>query len=302
MPEKHCDPTLKHDFVFFLDARDSNPNGDPDNGGAPRIDPVSGQGLITDVAIKRKIRNTIPLLTADRPEGKHHIYVEAGTALNTQHERAWATEACGPKATPEQARNWMCQTFYDIRMFGAVMSTGEKKKRIGRVQGPVQITFSRSLDPVTTLDLGITRVTPTKAEDLQAFRSGEPGKGKETEMGTKSVLAYGLFRGEGHFSAPLATGKNGTGVTAEDLDLFWRALTHMLEHDRSSARGDVNLRGLYVFTHDDAFGRAPARELLDLVTIKPLGHTGARSFADYGRAQIDEAAVPDGVTLKRIVG
>lgn len=302
MSDIHCDPTRKHDFVFFFDARDSNPNGDPDNGGAPRVDPASGQGLVTDVAIKRKIRNTIPLLTAERTDGRHNIYVEAGTALNTQHQRAYAADACGPNAEPAQARAWLCDSFYDIRMFGAVMTTGEKKKQPGRVQGPVQITFSRSLDPVTMLDIGITRVTPTKAEDLEAWRTGEKGKGKETEMGTKSILAYGLYRGEGHFSAPLATGKNGTGVTEEDLHLFWRAFTLMFDHDRSSARTDVNLRGLYVFTHDDAFGRAPARSLLDLVNIKKLGHSEARSFSDYGPVQINDAAIPAGVALTRIVG
>ncbi|RKN39248.1 type I-C CRISPR-associated protein Cas7/Csd2 [Streptomyces hoynatensis] len=285
--EPHCDPTRKHDFVFYIEARDSNPNGDPDSGGMPRTDPISGQGLITDVAIKRKIRTTVALLTEHDTTGRYNIYVQAGTALNTQHERAHAE--LGDRATTDSARDWMCNTFFDVRMFGAVMTTGKKDKQAGRVQGPLQLSFSRSVDPITPLEIGITRVTPTKQEDIDK---------KETEMGSKHIVPYALYRGEGHFSAPLAA---RTGVTADDLAMFWRAFTLMFDHDRAAARGDLNLRGLYVFTHDDAYGRAPARRLLDLVNVKPLGDATARSFTDYSGITFDQAALPNGVTAKALV-
>ncbi|WP_328806683.1 type I-C CRISPR-associated protein Cas7/Csd2 [Streptacidiphilus fuscans] len=292
----HLDPTRKHDFLFLIEATDSNPNGDPDAGGMPRTDPVSGQGLITDVAIKRKIRNTVALLNAHQPEPGYEIYVEAGVALNAQHERAYA--ARGDKATQADARAWMCQNFYDVRMFGAVMSTG--KKPAGRVQGPMQIGFSRSIDAITPLEIGITRVTPTKQEDVDAFNNPtENKKGKETEMGTKHIVPYALYCGTGHFSAPLAT---RTGVTTKDLAIFWRAFQLMFEHDRASARGSLALRGLYIFTHDDAFGRAPSHSLFDRIEVKQLHDATARSFTDYGTPDIDDTDLPAGVTLTRLIG
>ncbi|MFE1316368.1 type I-C CRISPR-associated protein Cas7/Csd2 [Kitasatospora phosalacinea] len=294
--EAHLDPTRKHDFVFLVEAVDSNPNGDPDAGGSPRTDPVSGQGLITDVAVKRKIRNTVAMLNEHQPKPGYDIYVEAGVALNSQHERAYT--ALGPKTQQADARTWMCQTFYDIRMFGAVMSTG--KKPAGRVQGPMQLTFSRSIDPITPLEIGITRVTPTKQEDVDAFNNPtEDKKGKETEMGTKHIVPYALYRGSGHFSAPLAA---RTGVTGDDLAMFWRAFQLMFEHDRAAARGSLALRGLYVFTHDDAFGRLPAHTLFDRIRIKQLHDATARNITDYGPVDIDETGLAEaGVTLKRLV-
>lgn len=287
MTAPHLDPARKHDFVFLIEVRDSNPNGDPDSGGMPRIDPVSGQGLITDVAIKRKIRNMVALFNEQQPRPGYDIYVEAGVALNAQHERAYAE--LGEDASEADARQWMCRAFYDVRMFGAVMTTGQKGKQAGRVQGPMQLTFSRSIDPITPLEFGITRVTPTKQEDL---------KEKTTEMGSKHLVPYGLYRGEGHFSAPLAA---RTGVSSADLEEFWRAFTLMFDHDRASARGEMNLRGLYVFTHDDQYGRAPARTLLDLVQVKGPGDATARSFEDY-TVEVDDSALPEGVTLTRLVG
>lgn len=287
MNSSHTDPTQKHDFLFIIEARDSNPNGDPDAGGMPRTDPVSGQGLITDVAIKRKIRNTVAMLNEDARIPGYDIYVEAGVALNAQHERAYADLDDG--ATQLDAQQWMCKAFYDVRMFGAVMTTGKKEKQAGRVQGPLQLTFSRSVDPITPLDFGITRVTPTREEDLAK---------KTTEMGTKHLVPYGLYLGEGHFSAPLAA---RTGVTSEDLAMFWRAFTLMLDHDRSAARGEMSLRGLYVFTHDDKYGRAPARQLLDRVKVKGPGNATARAFSDY-QIEVTEADLPAGVTLTTIIG
>lgn len=201
MTQAHLDPTRKHDFVFLIDATDSNPNGDPDNGGIPRTDPVTGQGLITDVAIKRKIRNTVALINHEENKPGYEIYVEAGVALNAQHERAYTPE--NGATNQSEARTWMCRNFFDVRMFGAVMSTGKRDKTAGRVQGPMQISFSRSIDPITPFDIGVTRVTPTKQEDIDAWHNPEEGKkGKETEMGSKHIVPYGLYRGAGHFSAP----------------------------------------------------------------------------------------------------
>ncbi|MBF6062053.1 type I-C CRISPR-associated protein Cas7/Csd2 [Nocardia terpenica] len=284
----HLDPTRKHDFVFLFDVTDGNPNGDPDGGGIPRTDPETMQGLVTDVAIKRKIRNMVTMLGEGKPGNA--IYVEAGVSLNSQHERAYKELGLPDDKTSERpAQRWMCENFYDVRMFGAVMSTG--KKPAGRVQGPLQLTFSRSIHPVLPQEHGITRVTRTKEDDT-----------KETEMGSKHAVHYGLYRGIGHFSAPLAA---RTGVTADDLATLWRAMSLMLEHDRSSTRGEMVLRGLYVFTHRDGFGTAPAHVLTDSVHITPDSRdtpaTPIRSFADY-TVTIDEAAIPDGVTLTRIVG
>ncbi|WP_438470866.1 type I-C CRISPR-associated protein Cas7/Csd2 [Streptomyces asiaticus] len=290
MTAPHLDPARKIDFVFLLEARDSNPNGDPDAGGMPRTDPVSGQGLITDVALKRKIRNTVSLLNEEHKKPGYDIYVEAGVALNAQHERAYAADALGGDASQLDAQQWMCRTFFDVRMFGAVMTTGKKDRQAGRVRGPLQLTFSRSIDPVTPLEYGITRVTPTKQEDVNA--------GKVTEMGSKHIVPYGLYRGEGHFSAPLAA---RTGVTSDDLSMFWRAFTLMFDHDRAAARGELNLRGLYVFAHDDPYGKAPARQLLDRVTVKGPGDATARAFHDYHVA-VDETELPQGVTLTTLIG
>jgi CRISPR-associated protein Csd2 len=281
----HLDPTHKHDFVFLFDVRDGNPNGDPDAGGMPRTDPETGHGLVTDVAIKRKIRNTVALLNEGVPG--YDIYVEAGVALNDQHERAYAElnlDAKDRRKSEAAAQQWMCQTFYDVRMFGAVMSTGTKP--CGRVQGPVQLTFSRSIDTVLAQEHGITRVTQTRKADID--------KGETTEMGNKHLIPYGLYLGYGHFSAPLA---GRTGVTGEDLAIFWRAMTMMFEHDRAATRGEMALRGLYVFSHDDPFGRAPAHKLFDRVRVSPVGSI-PRSFSDYTVTIADD--VPDGVALTRL--
>ncbi|GII96711.1 type I-C CRISPR-associated protein Cas7/Csd2 [Sinosporangium siamense] len=283
----HLDPGRKHDFAFLFDVRDGNPNGDPDAGGMPRIDPETGQGLVTDVAIKRKIRNMVALLQEGKPG--YDIYVEAGVALNAQHERAYAALNLDPKQrrkSEAEAQQWMCQTFYDVRMFGAVMSTGTKP--CGRVQGPMQLTFSRSVDAVLPQEHGITRVTQTRQSDID--------KGESTEMGNKHMVPYGLYLGYGHFSAPLA---RRTGVGEQDLDTFWRSLTMMFEHDRASTRGEMALRGLYVFSHDDAFGRAPSHELFSRIEIPPTNGT-PRSFADYTVAVAND--LPEGVTLTRLVG
>lgn len=299
----HLDPARRHDFVFHFDVRDGNPNGDPDAGGMPRVDPETQQGLVTDVAIKRKIRNMIPLLGDGKPG--YDIYVEAGVALNAQHKRAYTElglkESDGkakgyrpPRADQEQAREWMCRTFYDVRMFGAVMSTGTAL--CGRAQGPVQITFSRSVSPVLSQEHGLTRVTQTREKDID--------EGETTEMGAKHAVPYGLYVGYGHFSAPRAA---QTGVTSEDLAMLWRAFTLMFEHDRASGRGEMALRGLYVFSHADRLGSAPAHELFDRIRLTPktseeLEGLPPRSYSDY-TLEIPEASdLPAGVTLTRIQG
>ncbi|AVZ71105.1 type I-C CRISPR-associated protein Cas7/Csd2 [Streptomyces lunaelactis] len=292
MTNPHLDPTKKHDFAFLFDVRDGNPNGDPDAGGMPRTDSVTGQGLVTDVALKRKIRNTVTLLKEGTPG--YEIYVESGVALNAQHERAYHE---GGAATETDARTWMCSNFYDVRMFGAVMTTGkeakkgEGRKTAGRVQGPMQLTFSRTIDPVLVQEIAITRVTPTTQADVD--------KGKATEMGNKHIVPYGLYLGTGHFSAPLAT---RTGVTEADLETFWRAFTLMFEHDRASARGELTLRGLYVFTHDDAYGKAPAHQLLDRIHIKATGTSAVRTFDEYQVDIPDDNDLPDGITLTKVIG
>ena len=292
----HLDPARKHDFAFLFDVRDGNPNGDPDAGGMPRIDPETMQGLVTDVAIKRKIRNMVALLGEGKPG--YDIYVEAGVALNAQHQRAYLAhglkEADGKKYKPpaadqQKAQQWMCQTFFDVRMFGAMMATG--KALCGRVQGPVQVTFSRSIDPVLSQEHGLTRITQTTQEDID--------KGETTEMGNKHTIPYGLYLGYGHFSAPLAT---RTGVSADDLQMLWQAFTLMLEHDRAAGRGEMTMRGLYVFSHADRFGSAPAQALFGRIKIthvadgKPL-----RSFDDY-HIEIDTDVLPPGVTLTKVIG
>ncbi|SDI54002.1 CRISPR-associated protein Csd2 [Sinosporangium album] len=283
----HVDPNRKHDFVLLFDVRDGNPNGDPDAGGMPRTDPETGQGLVTDVAIKRKIRNMVALLQEGKPG--YDIYVETGTSLNAQHERAYTALNLDPKQrrkSEPEAQQWMCQTFYDVRMFGAVMTTGTKP--CGRVQGPMQLTFSRSVDPVLPHEHGITRVTQTRQEDID--------KGESTEMGNKHMVPYGLYLGYGHFSAPLA---RRTGVSEQDLDTFWRCLSMMFEHDRASSRGEMAMRGLYVFSHDDAFGRAPSHELFSRIQIPSV--VGApRSFADYTVTVTND--LPQGVTLTTLIG
>jgi CRISPR-associated protein Csd2 len=291
----HLDPNLKQDFLFTFDVRDGNPNGDPDAGGMPRTDPETQQGLVTDVAIKRKLRNTIALLGEGQPG--YDIYVEAGVALNAQHKRAYTAlglkETVG-KSKPSlsdqaSAQQWMCQTFYDVRMFGAVMSTGTAP--CGRVQGPLQVTFSRSVDRVLSQEHGLTRVTQTREEDI--------AKGETTEMGAKHAIPYGLYVGYGHFSAPLA---GRTGVTSQDLEMLWRAFTLMFEHDRASTRGEMTLRGLYVFTHSDKFGSAPAQALFNRIRITPVGQVPPRSYADYKVDLPGDSELPPGVTFTTVQG
>jgi CRISPR-associated protein Csd2 len=299
----HLDIARRHDFVLLFDVSDGNPNGDPDAGNLPRVDPETMQGLVTDVALKRKVRDFVDVACGD--EGRFKIYVQSGgDALNAIHRRAYealelrSTGAKQNKDDVEKARAWMCHNFYDIRMFGAVMTTGVN---CGQVRGPLQITFARSLDAVVPLDISITRVAVTKEEDAKVLVSEETGEGKsgkQTEMGRKSLVPYGLYRAHGFFNPHFAA---RTGVTSDDLALFWQALTQMWDLDRSASRGMLACRGLYVFTHESPLGNAPAHTLFEHVQIERNGDVVApRSFKDY--VVTVDAAMPQGVTLARLVG
>ena len=292
------DPSRRHDFVLVFDVQDGDPNGDPDAGNLPRVDPETMQGLVTDVCLKRKVRDFVTL-ACEGQEGMD-IYVQHKGILNAQHQRAYdalklkSTGAKQDRKTIDQAREWMCRTFFDIRAFGAVMTTGVN---CGQVRGPIQLTFARSVDAVVPLDISITRVAVTRAEDAVVGEEGDSGK--ETEMGRKALLPYGLYRGHG-FVSP--AGARDTGLGARDLEVFWSALQRMWEVDRSASRGFMACRGLYVFTHDDPVGNAPAHVLFDRIAIKAKsGNGAARSFGAYD-VEIADSELPAGVTLTRIIG
>ncbi len=368
----HCDPSKKHDFVLVFDVTDGNPNGDPDAGNLPRTDPETMEGLVTDVALKRKVRNFVAFVADDEHYQDHreslNIYVEhKGTALNAQHRKAYrarqiptsepgrqritddslieffarvqpegftlteptedsprelvysgelskedltstldaigaenpgakkfaqevskkAKEVKPTRQQVEDARSWMCEHFYDIRMFGAVMTTGVNA---GQVRGPLQLTFSRSVSPIIPQDLAITRVAVTREEEQDK---------KDTEIGRKTLIPYGLYVGRGFFSPHLA---KQTGVTAADLELFWDALAYMWDFDRSASRGTMSPRGLYVFTHDKSFGNAPAHELFERVQPSLNGGVASpRRFSDY-TVSVEDGDLPEGITLTRVLG
>ncbi len=372
----HCDPEKKHDFVIVFDVADGNPNGDPDAGNLPRTDPETMEGLVTDVALKRKVRNFIEVASEDhdQPERlkifvEHHgvlndqirrAYTEQGMDVGTRVEKAITDtavvanlheftealpgtfkftdvpedsdeqprlsysgeltdpefkaeiddldESLSPKTKKllndlkkesdkagkpkkgkddiEKARKWMCANFYDIRMFGAVMSTG---LNAGQVRGPLQLTFSRSVDPIIPQDLAITRMAVTHEKDRDKLQT----------IGRKTLIPYGLYVGRGFFSPHLA---RQTGVTAEDLELFWDALVYMWDFDRSASRGTMSPRGIYVFTHDKKYGNAPAHELFERVQPSlDEEEKSPRRFSDY-TVSVDEEGMPEGVTLTRILG
>lgn len=280
----------RYDFVLLFDVRDGNPNGDPDAGNMPRFDPETGQGLVTDVCLKRKVRNYVELKHGNREP--YRIYVRERAVLNKMHQEIIAKEGIKTKKVNTQTKpdtddeRWraikrMCSEYYDVRAFGAVMST---EIDIGQVRGPVQLTFARSIEPVFARDFAITRVAVTNESDIN----------KERTMGRKHVVAYGLYRGHGFVSASLA---EKTGFTKDDLDLFFEALREMFEHDRSAARGLMATRHLVVFEHDSKFGDAPAHRLFERLRVEPMheGHP-ARAFDDY-RVTLDGAPLADSFVL-----
>lgn len=367
----YCDPEKRHDFVILFDVTDGNPNGDPDAGNLPRTDPETLQGLVTDVALKRKVRNFVELVADDQPDpARFKIYVKHRGILNRLHKEAYralniplsepgeiqvadfdlveffsanqfegftlapipgegekykliysgelekedltsvldtigqenskaktfakkvsgkATQRKPSREQVDDASEWMCQNFYDVRMFGAVMST--KPYNAGQVRGPIQMTFSRSVDPILPQDISITRVAITKEEDKDK---------KTTEMGRKTLIPYGLYVGHGYFSPHLAKQR---GVTVEDLSLFWDALEHMWAFDRSASRGLASAQAGYVFTHDSKLGNAPAHKLFETVAPKLKGDVKSpRKFSDYTVSAPEDGPLKDfpGVTVKRI--
>lgn len=275
----------RYDFVLFFDVKDGNPNGDPDAGNLPRIDPETGHGLVTDVCLKRKVRNFVQL-DKDSAAG-YDIFVKEKAILNNLITEAHKDETVKGKEKGEKteaARQVMCRKYYDVRTFGAVMSTGENA---GQVRGPVQLTFARSVDQIVPLEHSITRMAvATEAE-------AEKQQGDNRTMGRKFTVPYALYRCHGFISAPLAA---QTGFSEEDLELFWQSLVNMFEHDRSAARGQMSARKLIVFKHDSKMGNAPAHHLFDLVSAE-ASETPVRSFDHYDICVPTQENMPQGVTV-----
>jgi CRISPR-associated protein Csd2 len=273
--------TIEHryDFVLLFDVTNGNPNGDPDAGNLPRFDPETGHGLVTDVCLKRKIRNYMAL--RKNYQAPYDVYVKEKAILNDLHDAAYAELGIDTTATKdgkrkgkgdeiERARDVMCKKYFDVRTFGAVMSTGTN---CGQVRGPVQLTFGKSVQPVITSEHTVTRCAVTTQKEAEAQG------GDNRTMGRKFTVPYGLYVAHGFISAHLA---QQTGFSKEDLGLLWEALTNMFEHDRSAARGEMNTRGLYVFEHETALGNAPAHKLFERIQITPKDEgKPARSFLDY---------------------
>ena len=300
----------RYEFVILFDVENGNPNGDPDAGNMPRIDPETGFGIVTDVCLKRKIRNYVELVKgtedAIAPVGEnevgYRIYVKEGVPLNRSDAQAYAALGVDEKTikgkkkeNPNldgQIRDFMCRNFYDIRTFGAVMTTFVKAAlNCGQVRGPVQLGFARSVEPVVPQEVTITRVAITTEADAE---------NKGTEMGRKYIIPYGLYRCEGYVSANLA--RKTTGFSKEDLALLFEAILNMFEHDHSAARGKMAGRALIVFEHDSELGCAPAHQLFDTVRVRRSAEhdpAPARSYLDYV-GTVDEPALPEGVTCRRM--
>ena len=277
----------RYEFVLLFDVRDGNPNGDPDAGNMPRLDMETSQGLVSDVCLKRKIRNFIQLTQEDKLG--YDIYVKEKAILNNQHDRAYKAlgiEAKNAKqGADESARAWMCENFFDVRTFGAVMTTGVN---CGQVRGPVQITFARSIDPIVSTEHAITRMAVTTEKDA------EKQDGGNKTMGRKATVPYGLYRAEGFINPFLAT---QTGFSEADLELFWQALAQMFDFDRSASRGLMALRKLIIFKHADKLGNAPAHKLFERVKVSlKEGVSVPRSFEDY-EVTIDKADLPQGIEI-----
>jgi CRISPR-associated protein Csd2 len=309
--------TSRYDFVVLFDVVNGNPNGDPDAGNLPRLDPETNHGLVSDVCLKRKVRNYIDLAKGGMPG--FNIYVQEGSILNEKHRQAYKAQrpdnekvAKESKLNPQndeeaiKLRQFMCDNFFDVRTFGAVMSTGIN---CGQVRGPVQVSFAQSIEPIVPQEISITRMAATsekeKAASLQGADDNE--RTENRTMGRKHIVPYGLYRAHGFISAKLS---ERTGFSDADLDVLFEAVENMFEHDRSAARGEMAVRKLIVFKHDCALGKAPAHALFDRVkvgrnidgTFKPIGDQSydnrppARAFGDY-MVEIDKTGLPDGVTI-----
>ena len=287
--------TNRYDFVFLFDIRNGNPNGDPDNGNMPRIDTETEHGLVTDVALKRKIRNYVDLKHGGQPP--HAIYMREKAILNNTHGEAYAALNLKPetKKLPKEetkAREitrWMCDNFFDVRAFGAVMTT---EVNAGQVRGPVQLSFSETVDPILPQEITITRSSVTNEKDAA----------KERTMGRKYIVPYGLYRCHGFVSASLAgDATKGTGFSEDDLTLLFEALCNMFEHDRSAARMEMNAQRLIVFRHDNALGNAPAQALFKRISVaRTPGVKQPRRFEDY-TVEINRDALPAGIEIRELL-
>ncbi|AMY67375.1 type I-C CRISPR-associated protein Cas7/Csd2 [Frigidibacter mobilis] len=312
----------RHDFVLIFDVTNGNPNGDPDAGNLPRLDPETNHGLVTDVSLKRKIRNYVEL--ARTGEAGHHIYVQEGSILNEKHREAYVAVRPGdakaekdaklnPKDDKEagKLRDWMCANFFDVRTFGAVMSTGIN---CGQVKGPVQMTFANSVEPILPVEISITRMAATNEAEQKKRAEGAEESDTRTDnrtMGRKHIVPYGIYVAHGFISAKFA---ERTGFSEADLELLFEALANMFEHDRSAARGEMTTRKLIAFRHDSALGNAPAHLLFDRVKIgrnvdgefravddRGLGNLRpARKFSDY-LIDIDREGLPAGVEILELL-
>lgn len=297
--KKHLDPTKRHEAVYLFDVVDGNPNGDMDAGNQPRVDDETGHGLVTDMCLKRHIRDWIGVFMRGK-EG-YNIHVASGVCLNDNIDLAYKAESVDPSTLKtadqlsqaiERTQRWMCKHFFDVRGMGAVLATGNNA---GRVTGPFQFTFARSIDPIHVLDCPISRVCVARPED----RLTKAGKLKETELGRKSLTPYGLYRATAFFTPHYA---EQTGVTSQDLEVVWEALVDMWAVRRSAAKGLMGCRGLYIFSHDKPRGCARAQDLVERITVQMReGVTAPRHFKDY-EVVVDDADLPEGVTLTRIVG
>lgn len=306
----------RYDYVVLFDVANGNPNGDPDAGNMPRIDPETNHGLVSDVCLKRKIRNYIEF--ARNSEAGFHVYVQEGSILNEKHREAYKTlrpdndkVAKETKLNPQnddeakKLRDFMCQNFFDVRTFGAVMSTGIN---CGQVRGPVQMSFAQSIEPIVPLEISITRMAATsEKEKKDRLEGGDNERTENRTMGRKHIVPYGLYRAHGFISAKLS---ERTGFSDADLNLLFEAVENMFEHDRSAARGEMAVRKLIIFKHENALGNAPAHTLFERVKIgrnidgeyRAIGdksydnHPPARCFKDY-TVIIDSANLPEGVAL-----
>ena len=301
----------RYDFVYLFDVTNGNPNGDPDAGNLPRLDPETNQGLVSDVCLKRKVRNFVAMTKGDTPG--YEIYVSERAILELQQKRAWDAIVPDAKAgdraklpkdrqKAQELTRWMCANFFDVRTFGAVMST--KGANCGQVRGPVQFAFARSIEPILPLEVSITRMAATTESDAES-------KGDIRTMGRKHIVPYGLYRAHGYVSASLAgSGDNGTGFSEDDVELLWAALEQMFDHDRSAARGEMTARRLILFRHDSALGNSPAHRLFERVAVKRVfdgdvyepddrrvhNLPPARSYSDYVVA-VNRNGIPNGVEI-----
>lgn len=280
----------RHEFVLLFDVKNGNPNGDPDAGNLPRIDPETGHGIVTDVCLKRKIRNYVELIK--QGDAPFKIYVQEKAILTERRLPAYEAVADEKDKSKKigRARKWMCKNFFDVRTFGAVMSA--KDNNCGQVRGPVQLSFSQSIDPIVSLEATITRMA------VETKREADAQSGDNRTMGRKTYIPYGLYRTHGFVSAPLA---QQTGFSNIDLELLWDSLKSMFDHDHSAARGEMATQKLFAFRHDNQLGNAPAHKLFDLVSVKKKERAKpARAFSAYD-VFVDKDAVPEGVKLLELL-